>query len=85
MWGGLLSHLSLRHPGNPLLGHFRLSKGGKQLEDQQAAAAILGPTATMASWALSAALLCLGGAFAYSELHSLSRSEEHTSELQSLS
>ncbi|EDL04100.1 RIKEN cDNA 4930478A21, isoform CRA_a [Mus musculus] len=29
----------------------------------------------MASWALSAALLCLGGAFAYSELHSLSLRE----------
>lgn len=56
------------------------SEGGKRWRTSRhradlPAAAILGPAAAMGSWALSAALLCLGGALAYGKLHSLTLRE----------
>lgn len=69
MRGALLSHRSLRHSGSPLLSH-----RPRAAEDQQAPRGPrrhLGRASAMASWAL----LCLGGALVYSQLHSLSLTE----------
>lgn len=70
--GGPLSHRSRRHSGSP--GRPRQREGGKRPRTSRhraGLAAISGPASAMASWAL----LCLGGALVYSQLHSLSLTE----------